>query len=150
MLVLSFVSPEKEKTDFDDDYISKEYKSTVMAVTSTLNFQIIAINDEKYTPKVGDKMILWDYYIKNNKTEEVIYQFKNVIYPILAKDEFSKDSYLVLQKTINKFVGITFLTGKYKESKMVSEKLKEVYKYFEKAPKLKTYDIIGLYDSKAN
>jgi hypothetical protein len=146
LLLISFASTGKIDINLENDFFAKQYKSVVNAVTTTLNFQIIAINQENYFAKIGDKMILWDYHVKNKKKEDVINHFKNIVYPLLAKDEFTRDSYLIAQKNLNIFVGITMLSGKYKESKVVSEKLKEINKYLDKPPKLKVYDIIGVYD----
>jgi hypothetical protein len=104
----------------------------------------MTVNDEKYDPKIGDNVIIWEYNVKAKSFSDATSHFNNIVYPVLAKDKYSRDSYLIAYQIANMLVGITMLGGDPGESDAVIEKLKEVEKFLTKPAKSKTYKLIAL------
>jgi hypothetical protein len=146
LVIITFASPTKADLNFSDDFYNHEIKSKIIALTSTFSFQLMSVNDEKYNPKVGDSIIIWEYNVKMKNMDDAALHFKNKVYPLLAKDEYSRDSYLLAFRTIGILVGITMFTGQSEETRQVKEKLKELNIFLEKPAKSKTYKLIALND----
>jgi hypothetical protein len=146
LVIITFASPTKADLNFNDDFYNHEIKSKLAAMLSTFSFQLMSVNDEKYNPKAGDSVIIWEYNIKMKNINDAAEHFKNKVYPLLAEDEYSRDSYLLAFKSIGILVGITMLSGNPEETKLVKEKLKELDQYLDKPAKSKTYRLIAVND----
>jgi hypothetical protein len=147
LVIITFASPGEANLNLDnDDFYIKNLKSKAAAFTSSVSFKLIAVNDELYQPKLGEYVMIWEYNLNAKSFSDAGEHFKNKIYPLLAKDKYSRDSYLIGFKIMNIMVGITMFNGNYEDTADVKKKFGEISSFFSKPVKSKSYKMIGLND----
>jgi uncharacterized protein (UPF0333 family) len=147
LVIITFASPGEANLNLDnDDFYIKNIKSKVAAMTSSVAFKLIAVNDEQYQPRLGEYVMIWEYNLKAKNFSDAGEHFKNKVYPLLSKDKHSRDSYLIGFKMMNIMVGITMFNGNYEETAEVKKKFDELTPLLDKPVKSKSYKMVGLND----
>jgi|GEM_PF-2206499 len=76
--------------------------------TTRHDYTIFAHNDEKMTPKVGDVVMTWDRRVDSKHKAEVRSFMSKQFVAMLAKDQATRDSYLLEGKAPGEFLAIAF------------------------------------------
>jgi hypothetical protein len=78
------------------------------------DYKLALINDEGLLPQIGDLVVIMTRKVKPGKMEEAKRVMKEVIFAHLAKDEFSRNSYVLENAAGNELVSLIFLRGEFK------------------------------------
>jgi len=109
------------------------------------HFELLDINNEEYVPKIGDKVCIWERNLIPATMENAKDIYMTKIFPFMAKDEQSMDSYLLEDKDNNRLFVIDFFRGPYKHSKALHKALESLEPMSKGEYKMTTWTIFDIY-----
>jgi hypothetical protein len=145
IVIISFCKLNQNlNSDMSKDHYNKEVKSVLKSDSMSISFRLLTVNAEKFNPKLSDVIVIWEYNYLSKSLSHAINLFNEKIYPLLQEENYTKNSYLLLQKKLNIYAGITIFSGKNEDSIRVKESIKKADKYFWKNASSKFFKIIKI------
>lgn len=114
--------------------------------TEIEHFVLVDINNEEYVPKIGDKVCIWERNLIPATMENAKDIYMTKIFPFMAKDEQSMDSYLLEDKDNNRLFVIDFFRGSYKHSKALHKNLETLEPMSKGEYKMSTWTVFEIYE----
>jgi hypothetical protein len=145
IVMITFTTfPANNDSDLSKDFYYKEVKSKVKAQTMSASFRLLTVCNEKYEPKIGDTVVIWEYNYKLDSVDKAIESFDKIIYPILSKEKQTKKSYLLSHAKLNVYAGITMYNGVSDDIIIMRDKIKELDPFFKRKSSLIVYKVIDV------
>jgi len=110
-----------------------------------VDYKLVLINDEGLVPQEGDKVVVISRKVKPGKMEDAKRNLREVIFPPLAKDEFTRNGYVLENTAENELVSLIFLRGDFKATpELAAQKDKHVKPHLSEPEKTTEYTLFGI------
>ncbi len=107
---------------------------------------LVLTNDESLVPQVGDKVVVMSRKVKPGKMEDAKRALRDVVFPHLANDEFTRNSYVLENTAGNELVSLVFMRGDFKEVPELSAKKEKHLRPHLSAEKITEYTLFSIVD----
>jgi hypothetical protein len=110
-----------------------------------VDYKLVLINDEGLAPQTGDKVVVISRKVQPGKMEDAKRAFREVIFPHLAKDEFTRNGYVLENTAGNELVSVIFMRGDFKVAPELAAKLdKHLKPHLSEPEKTTEYTLFGI------
>ncbi len=110
-----------------------------------VDYKLVLVNDEGLVPQSGDKVLVMVRKVKPGKMEDAKRALRDVVFPHLAKDEFTRNSYVLENTADNELISLIFLRGDFKTTpELDAKKDKHLKPHLSEPEKTTEYTLFGI------